>query len=125
MYAQAMNNTQAPGAPLSLESYEIPADVANEQVVIFMRGINLFGDAVFSYVEITLAKLKEMKINMDSNKNFRPADYGTVLAAGRGEPSKELKEEMAREHNLVDVPMPKVDRPVIKPAPRFSYNDDD
>jgi len=40
-------------------------------------------------------------------EDFMPAEYGEVLAAGRGEPTAELRSEMAVTHNMVDVPRPK------------------
>lgn len=125
MYQQAMANIPAPSAAHPLENYSIPAELAQEKGVVLIHGNNLFGDKVFSYVEITLEKFRDLKIAMDKNQNFKPADFGTVLAAGRGEPSAELKAEMEGEHQLMDIPMPKAQRPVIKPAPRFSFDDED
>ena len=43
---------------------------------------------------LTGRNLKEMFAKMQNNENFKPADFGTVLAAGRGEPTPEVREEM-------------------------------
>jgi hypothetical protein len=37
-----------------------------------------------------------------------PAEFGAVLAAGKGEPSPELRARMAKEYNMIDVPRPTV-----------------
>lgn len=76
----------------------------NENVVILMQGKNVFGDKIFSYLELTLNALQELKAKMRTNDNFMPSDFGTVLAAGKGDPSDELRSEMAVTYNMIDVP---------------------
>jgi hypothetical protein len=75
-------------------------------VVALVQGTNLFGDKIYSYVEMQLGEFIKMARKIRDNENFKAADYGTVLSAGRGVPSPELRREMATKYKLVDVPQP-------------------
>ncbi len=83
---------------------EIDEKLLDEEVVILMQGRNVYGDQIYSYLQLTLRNLHRLKDAMDADEQFMPADYGTVLAAGKGEPTDELRAEMAVSHNLIDVP---------------------
>lgn len=83
---------------------ELTEEMLNENVVILLQGKNVFGDKIFSYLELTLNALQELKAKMRTNDNFMPSDFGTVLAAGKGDPSDELRSEMAVTYNMIDVP---------------------
>ena len=76
------------------------------EIVILMQGTNLFGDEIYSYVELIGRNLKKMFAKMQAGADFMPADFGKVLAAGRGEPPPEVREEMRKTYNMIDVPMP-------------------
>jgi tetratricopeptide (TPR) repeat protein len=76
------------------------------EIVMLLQGANLFGDEIFSYIELTGRNLKEMFAKMQVGENFKPSDFGKVLAGGRGKPSPEIREEMRQTYNMVDVPMP-------------------
>ncbi len=112
-------------------SFHIQADekLLDETGVILMYGTNTFGDRIYSYIEITMRKLQDMKAAMDRNENVKPSDFGSVLAAGRGEPSQDIKDEMAAKYNLIPIPTrnapPTSTKPVFAPPPRFSYGDDE
>jgi len=58
---------------------------------------------------------------MQAGENFKPSDFGTVIAAGIGEPSQEIRDEMREEYNMIDVPPPKSDIPAIQPK---SFDDE-
>lgn len=94
----------------------IDEDMLEKEVVILVQAKNFFGDAIYSYVQLTFRNMREMMKRMYANESFQPAEYGTVLAAGRGEPPKELREEMANSYNLVDVPLPKAADVKLPPA---------
>lgn len=91
----------------------------DELVVALVQGTNLFGDKIYSYVQLPLRKYIEMARLMRDGKKFKSSDFGTVLAAGKGEPTAELKQEMAVTHNLVDVPKPAAST-TSKAAPAFA-----
>ncbi|MFZ4124942.1 MAG: hypothetical protein ACOYJ2_02570 [Rickettsiales bacterium] len=79
----------------------------NEKGVILLQGKNIYDDQIFTYLELTLRSLIQLRDKMRAQEDFMPAEYGTVLAAGKGDPSPELKSEMAVTHNMIDVPKPK------------------
>lgn len=95
--------------PLLKEEEKIDFD---KEVVLFLQGKNNFGDAVYSYVKLTIRNVEHMMAKVRSKEDFFPSDFGTVIAAGRGEPSLELRSEMAITYNLVEVTPPK---PAAKP----------
>lgn len=86
---------------------EIDEALLNEKVVILLQGKNVYGDQIFTYLQLTLRSLQQLREKMRKQEDFMPAEYGTVLAAGKGEPSVELRSEMAVTHNMIDVPRPK------------------
>lgn len=88
----------------------------NEKGVILMQGRNVFGDQVYSYLELTVRKAIELKAHLDEGKEFNPSDFGTVVAAGKGQPSEELKAEMAATYHLIDAPTVKKPAPPKAPA---------
>lgn len=88
----------------------------NEKGVILLQGKNVYGDQIFTYLELTLKSLIQLRDKMRRKEDFMPAEYGTVLAAGRGDPSPELKSEMAVAHQMVDVPKPAASSPAPAPA---------
>ncbi len=95
---------------------EIDDSLKKDEVVILLQGKNSFGDEIFSYLKLDLMRLIELKRAMLKGENFFPSSYGTVLAAGKGQPSKELKSEMAVTHKLVDAPSKKTEK---QPTPKM------
>lgn len=69
--------------------------------VVLLRGKNSFGDHIYSYVKITFPNFKRMYDSMMANDNFMPSDFGEVIAAGTGEPSEELKAEIAAQYPMI------------------------
>ncbi len=93
-------------------------------IVILLQGTNLFGDGIYSYLRLPGRKLKEMFAKMRAKENFNPSDYGEVLSAGRGDPSQDVRNEMAATYNMIDVPMPKpAAKPPVFVQPKF-FNDE-
>lgn len=95
----------------------------DELVVILLQGRNAFGDSIFAYLQLTLRALHDLKAKLDASEDFKPSDYGTVLAAGKGEPDQQLKDEMLVKYQLVDVAQPPP-KPVSTAQPRF-WGDDE
>ena len=83
---------------------EMTEDVLDEKGVILLQGTNIHGDPIYSYLQLTIRSLQQLRDRMRSGEKFLPADFGEVLAAGRGEPDNELRSEMAVTYNLVDAP---------------------
>lgn len=95
---------------------QIDEELLDEEVVIFMTGSNVFNDPTYAYIKISLRNLQRLKATMDAGEKFMPSDFGTVLAAGKGEPSEEIKAEMALSYNLVDIPRSGPARAPVNPA---------
>ena len=70
--------------------------------VLLLRGKNNFGDHIFSYVKISLPNLARFKSAMRNHLPFNPSDFGEVIAAGTGEPTDELKAEIAAQYPMLD-----------------------
>lgn len=83
---------------------ELDDALLNEKVVILLQGKNIYSDQIFTYLQLSLRSLQMLRDKMRAGDDFMPAEYGTVLAAGKGEPSAEMRSEMAVMHNMVDVP---------------------
>ncbi|GEM_PF-1032595 len=83
---------------------ELTDEMLNEEGVIFLTGKNIHNDQVYSYLKLTIANLQKLKAALKRGDQFMPSDFGTVLAAGKGEPPAELRSEMAVTYKLVDVP---------------------
>ena len=113
------NNWTASGFGKGVSPDLVKDEFLDVEIIILLQGSNMFGDEVYSYVQIIGRNLKEMFAKMQKNENFKPADFGTVLMAGRGVPTTEVKEEMAATHGMVDVPMPKAPVAPVFVQPKF------
>ncbi len=67
-----------------------------------MYGKNSFGDKIYSYLKITLGGLDKLKLAIQVGKMFSPNDFGTIIAAGRGEPSDDVRAEIASTYKILD-----------------------
>ena len=119
------NNTWKTGA-FSKNSTPVELDdtLLNEKVVILLQGKNVYGDAIYTYLQMTLKSLQQLREKMRRQEDFMPGEYGDVLAAGKGEPSAELRSEMAVTHNMIDVPRPKAAPPPSYAVPQPKIWDD-
>lgn len=105
---------------------ELDDSILEEKVVILLQGDNNFGDEIYSYVQLTIRALQKMREFLISGEKFMPAEFGTVLAAGKGQPSQELRSEMAVTYGMIDKPGAAVrttpQKPEIK-MPSFAVKD--
>ncbi len=85
---------------------EIDESLLDEEVVLLLQGRNAFNDRIYSYVKLSLRNLARLRDDVVKRLDFMPSDYGTVLAAGKGDPPDDLRAEMAITHNLVEVTPP-------------------
>lgn len=112
------NNWSTPGLGRNVAPELVSDEYLETEIVILLQGTNLFGDRVYSYLQLMGKALKEMFAKMQAGQNFKPADFGTVLAAGRGDPSEEIRKEMKEKYNMIDVPTPKP-KPIANFQPKF------
>lgn len=85
---------------------EIDDALLRENVTILLQGKNVYGDQIYTYLELQLWKLQQLREKMRSQEDFMPTDFGTVISAGKGEPPDEIRQRIFVEKNMVDVPRP-------------------
>ena len=112
------NNWSASGFGKNVSPSLVKDEYLDVEIVILMHGTNLFGDEVYSYLEITGRNLKEMFTKIQNNENLMPSEFGTVLAAGRGQPTPEVRDEMRVSYNMIDIPVPRPPKPAFV-QPKF------
>jgi Domain of unknown function (DUF2610) len=83
---------------------KIPEDLLDEEVVILMNGQNVSNEKVFAFLQLTLRNIRALKEAIDRDDSFMPSEFGTVLAAGTGEPSDELRAKMAAIYTESSIP---------------------
>lgn len=81
----------------------LQSGVLDDPVVILMQGKNTFGDRIYAYLKLTVKDLTKLKAAMDAGTPFNPSDLGTVVAAGSGEPTDEVKAEIASLYKILNV----------------------
>lgn len=84
------------------------------EIVMLLNGQNQAGESIYTYLEVSGRNLKRMFTAMKNNEEFKPKDFGNVLAAGKGEPTKEVRAEMCREYNMIEVPVPGEVLPIMQ-----------
>ncbi len=74
-----------------------------EKVVILIQGKNTYQEQIYTYLQLPLWKLHELKNCMNGGESFHPQDFGEILSAGLGNPPEELRQQMAITYNLIDM----------------------
>ena len=120
---------QATGKP-GFSSQDIAQAHADDRGVVLIYGVNIFNDRIYSYVETTVDRLKAIKGMIDQGKDFKPSDIGNVLAAGRGEPAEDLRQEMYEKYQIAHVPPPwlapqDTAKPVFAPPQKYQFDDEE
>lgn len=113
------NNWSAPGLGKNVSPELVSDEFLNAEIVILLHGTNLFGNPVYAYVKLLGSALREMFAKMRTGENFKPSDYGSVIAAGTGSPPENVRDEMKAEYNMVDVPLPKKVSSFANLQPKF------
>ena len=91
------------GVDFSATQDVISEETLNKEIVMLVQGDNMFGDQVYSYIKVALRNFRALREAMLRGDNFKPSDFGEVVAAGRGSPTQEIRDEMAVKYNMVDV----------------------
>lgn len=71
-------------------------DLGEELSVILVQGKNAFGDEIYCYLKLPLKNIKPVQDALAGNQGFTPSKFGTVLAAGRGQPTEAVKAEIGQ-----------------------------
>ncbi|NET71344.1 MAG: hypothetical protein F6K62_10565 [Sphaerospermopsis sp. SIO1G2] len=96
-----------------------------EEIVMLMQGKNAFNERVYCYLKLTVDRLRAMKEAIIHHQQFSPSDYGEVLAAGQGQPSPELRAEMAVTYSMQEAPTLEPQRPENMQKPLWDEENDD
>ena len=72
-----------------------------EDLVVLVQGKNVFQDPIYCYIRIPTERLEEFRGKVSANEKFDIREYGDVIAAGRGQPSSEVQDEMARDYGML------------------------
>lgn len=70
--------------------------------VLLLRGKNAFGTLIYSYVKVSLPNIKRLYESLQSGAQFNASDFGEVVAAGTGDPTDEVKAEIASQYPMLD-----------------------
>ena len=97
--------------------------ILDEFVVILMQGKNTFGDRIFSYLKVTINDLKRMQAAATSGTPFNPSDFGTVVAAGKGEPTPEIRAEVESMYKVLSSGRTQPQAPAAAPAQPKSWDE--
>ena len=85
------------------DSKELREASPDEEFVILLQGKNNQGNEIYSYLKMQFRNLPALQESVVNKSDFVPSDFGEVLAAGLGNPSAELREEMSETYDLVDL----------------------
>ncbi|MGB1539335.1 MAG: hypothetical protein ACPG80_00085 [Rickettsiales bacterium] len=75
--------------------------ISKEMTTILVQGKNGFGDEVYSYINLPLENIQQVRDRLASGESFVPSHFGTVIAAGKGKPSQEVKDEVGKTEFMV------------------------
>jgi hypothetical protein len=100
----ASSNWAAPGIGRHMAPDIIDDEYLDEILAIFLQGNNMFGNLVYSYLEIPGRHLRRLFNVMVSGRNFKPAEFGVVLFSGIGTPPPDVREIMRITYHLAEVP---------------------
>jgi hypothetical protein len=78
----------------------------DEYAVLLLQGKNNFGDMIYSYLKVALPNIKSLYATLQAGKGFTPSEFGTVIAAGKGLPSAELRAEISSQYKILDPQKP-------------------
>jgi hypothetical protein len=76
------------------QAIEDLSSVNHEMAMLLILGRNTFGDEIYTYMKLPMQRIDEVKTRISSGQAFVPAHYGSVVAAGRGVPSPDIREEV-------------------------------
>jgi len=75
-------------------------DSLNEDLMVLMQGKNVYNDRIYCYLKIPQVKLDELQGRMRSAGGFDLREYGTVIAAGKGVPTRDVQLEVNQEYRI-------------------------
>lgn len=119
-----------PAGSKAFSARDIEQTHPDDKGVVLIYGVNIFGDKIYSYVETTVDRLRKVQEMVTQGADFKPSDIGNVLAAGRGEPPEDVREEMYEKYRITHVAPPwnapkDPAKPVFAPPAKYSFDDEE
>lgn len=75
-----------------------------EELIVLLYGFNNFGDKIYNYIKLKFRDYYPMRENIRKGGKFEVPLYGEVIAAGKGEPTPEVRAEIEGEYKFVTLP---------------------
>jgi hypothetical protein len=69
----------------------------DENLMVLVQGKNSFNDLIYCYIKIAGHHLEDFKATLESASSFDLRQFGTVVAAGRGRPTRDVQTEVIQE----------------------------
>lgn len=91
---------KALGVKEPVDPQHIPDDA---EVVVLVQAENMFGDPIYCYLKLQFEHYDTVKSKLEAGEKFDLREYGDIIAAGRGEPTDEVRQEISEEYNMVQV----------------------
>ncbi len=91
-------NTKSIGKNLDL----MQNGLLEEEIVILLNGKNSFGNRIYSFLKLKLKDAMRIHTAIQEGEQFNPSDYGTVVAAGTGDPPDDVRMEIASQYKFVN-----------------------
>ena len=95
----------------------------DKTVVLLLYGKNSFGDQIYSYLKITIAGIEELKRAILVGKGFNPSDFGAIIAAGKGEPTDEVRMEISSMYQVLSAAEDNTKPEAVKVTQKKSWDD--
>lgn len=101
-----MSDTSWQAKALAIKAQAFSSNVdEDEPVLILIEGKNTFGDKIFCYLKLPYSGYRILREKMFNQEKFNPRDYGEIVAAGQGQPTEDIKQEIKDEYGFVPVSM--------------------
>jgi hypothetical protein len=84
------------------ETYE-NEEFRDKEIVVLVNGRNVFNEQIYCYLKTPLKNFPIIKERLEKKEQFDLREYGSVVAAGTGEPSEEIKEEMRTLYDMIPI----------------------
>lgn len=95
----------------------------DEYAVIMLQGKNTFGDMIYCFLKVALPDIQRLQLALQAGKGFNASDYGTVVAAGKGEPPDDVKAEIALNYPMLESPRPMHIPPAAVPTEKKAWDE--
>ncbi len=76
------------------------SDSLNEDLMVLLQGKNVFNDRIYCYMKIPQERMQELNQRMKMAGGFDLREYGTVIAAGKGIPTRDVQLEVNQEYKI-------------------------